>query len=522
MLHESLGLILNGDPSFLEPLLEKMPWDAVNTGNHELYHNSVMEYMTRPGGFVEWFDDRFLTANIRFADDGEPLGARYKVLKGKNANVLTFGFLYDMTNNADFVHVHTVESVLAESWFTAALKNEEYGAILVLAHMDYKDPLVDVILDKVRSVVGDTMPVQFITGHSHIRAYRRPDNASASFEAGRYLDTIGFSSFPTKASYVAHQNATFEHRFINATEETLKATLGVDTLATNNGMALSRFIQRTREELGLTEPVGCLKESYYLNRSLASPESVYRFYGEKIVPQTFGVEDVLFYQQGAFRYDLLGGGEMTVDDVIVVSPFNESFVAWHSVPAEAIVQLNATMNAADLREPLEVAGVPTYVLYSVLPFTPSNRNYTLVVSPNAAPAVQQVLTDFDPALAGVQPVPTGIYATQLWIDYFREHEPCSSSSSNSGADHSHMHGRPTTSHPTNPTTTTWSVSNEQLDQARIAFAVVAVVVVLALAAVNVRQRSVIHRRLTDQREFATLEAMRELEDDPDGSEGEFV
>ena len=34
---DGTGLAIDGDPSYLVPILEKMPWDAVNVGNHELY-----------------------------------------------------------------------------------------------------------------------------------------------------------------------------------------------------------------------------------------------------------------------------------------------------------------------------------------------------------------------------------------------------------------------------------------------------------------------------------------------------
>lgn len=34
---DGTGLALDGDPTYLAPILERMPWDAVNVGNHELY-----------------------------------------------------------------------------------------------------------------------------------------------------------------------------------------------------------------------------------------------------------------------------------------------------------------------------------------------------------------------------------------------------------------------------------------------------------------------------------------------------
>ena len=40
------GISATGDPSSLIPVLEKMPWDAINCGNHELYDEAVVEYMT--------------------------------------------------------------------------------------------------------------------------------------------------------------------------------------------------------------------------------------------------------------------------------------------------------------------------------------------------------------------------------------------------------------------------------------------------------------------------------------------
>lgn len=42
----------------------------------------------------------------------------------------------------------------------------------VLAHMDYRDPLVDVIHRSIRQRHA-TMPIQVLAGHSHIRGYRR-------------------------------------------------------------------------------------------------------------------------------------------------------------------------------------------------------------------------------------------------------------------------------------------------------------------------------------------------------------
>ena len=44
--------------------------------------------------------------------------------------------------------------------------------VVVLAHMDYRDPLVDKIWAAVREGMGSTKPLQILAGHSHRRGYR--------------------------------------------------------------------------------------------------------------------------------------------------------------------------------------------------------------------------------------------------------------------------------------------------------------------------------------------------------------
>ena len=56
------GLSRWGDVSSLVPLIEKMPWDALTSGNHELYKDPIVDYMLRPGGWAEWWGSRYLTA----------------------------------------------------------------------------------------------------------------------------------------------------------------------------------------------------------------------------------------------------------------------------------------------------------------------------------------------------------------------------------------------------------------------------------------------------------------------------
>lgn len=73
------------------------------------------------------------------------------ILRGRNSNVLVFGFLYNMLGATDLVTVQHVESVMTEKWFVNAVKDTQaYDSILVLAHMDVGDELCGVILKRIR------------------------------------------------------------------------------------------------------------------------------------------------------------------------------------------------------------------------------------------------------------------------------------------------------------------------------------------------------------------------------------
>jgi hypothetical protein len=70
-----------------------------------------------------------------------------------------------------------VAAAVAEPWFAEAMSAAaDVGAVVVLAHMDIKDPLKDVILAAIRGAMPHK-PVQFLSGHSHYRAWQVPWDA---------------------------------------------------------------------------------------------------------------------------------------------------------------------------------------------------------------------------------------------------------------------------------------------------------------------------------------------------------
>ena len=505
-----------------------MPWDALNVGNHELYRSEVVNEFMRPGGFVEWWGDRYISSNVLHTQRQEPLGRRYRYLKGENATVLTFGFLYNMQDPSPVVTVETVESVVEEQWFVDIVKASNlYDAILVMAHMDVNDALVSVLLEKIRSIAGSLVPVQFITGHTHYRGIHTMDEASVSFEAGRFLDTIGFVSFPKKQTLVKASNdrklqgdgaddesegesppllgpggtewpnvsdsnvsstigditttvtpttspstrapttspptpptnnatavanippttatpvATpvptvpptqikaprFLHKFIDTNVATLEAILGIPELTTEDGARLTGFIERTRRELGLLELVGCSPESYYMNRTVKDDDSLWRVFLDKIAPfhllkptASAGPNQrrMLLAGSGGIRYDVVAG-TLIKDDVIAVSPFNETYVSLGpEVPGSVVIRLVTFLNG---ETSTENSKWDNFVLSPSLEDLKPDVLYE-IMAPEFA--VREILDGFEHIEynATVEQADSGFRSTDVWLDYIQKNWKC--------------------------------------------------------------------------------------------------
>ena len=508
---DGTGLALNGESFSLEQILEKMPWDALNVGNHELYRPETIQAITEPGGYADWWGKRYLSSNIVVTQTREPLGHLYHVLRSEDHSVLTFGFLYNMKDNVNVTTVLRVQTVVEEPWFKQALHSEPFDGILVLAHMGVADPLVQTILDKIRHELGNGMPVQFITGHTHHRDYAVFDTYSTSFEAGRYLDTLGFVSFPdleTASQSDPHSNTTtqdlFKYVYVDANKQTFQETLRVDTLSTSNGAELSQMIDRIQEEMGLDEQVGCVGETYYLEHGLEQPDSLWGYFADRVVSTQFTKQQVLLLGKGGWRYDLLAG-EQRLDDVIAVSPFNETLYEWKQIDGDIILQLNSTLNL--INDPY-METLPNYILISTDHVDP-DKTYDLVTDKFEVQNIQKTIMNFTSNIT--DPVAMReITTTTIWIDHIREHSPCKGGSKHNKPKHPDRNG------PHHVSIGSSSSSEEEdpaRDAARLFFALLACVCVFFLGAINVYQRGKTFRRTVSARERATLDALREYNGD---------
>ncbi|KAL3940201.1 MAG: hypothetical protein SGBAC_005208 [Bacillariaceae sp.] len=315
-----LYLVMNGDfmdgtglstrpPKYLTPLLKQMPFDVVNLGNHELYDNATINFILDE--FIPDWNGHYLTSNSLYEPTRQPLGSQF----WHSQNTI----------------VENVQDVVRQSWFRRALTNEKFDTILVMAHMHVTDPLTQVILDAIREHTD--CAVAFVTGHTHLRRYEVLDENSVSFEAGRFLDTIGFMSWnPSDAATGSplSPEEKFPHVFIDTNRDTLTEILyatdnSTNSLPTLEGIRLTDKIHTTQDEMGLLETVGCSPHVYSLSTPINEKLSLWGLYIHQIVPERLLQTPGTLYVEGtgSLRYDLMNG-KILIDDVISVCPFNQT------------------------------------------------------------------------------------------------------------------------------------------------------------------------------------------------------
>ena len=264
--------------------------------------------------------------------------------------------------------------------------------------------------------------------------------------------------------------------------------------------------------------VGCVSQNYFINRTLDAQDSLWGFFRNEVVPSMFPADQVVLFGTDAWRYDLFGK-EVRLDDVLAVSPFNNSLVKWDNVPAETVAALNASLNV----EPNNwMPQLPNFILASAKPFEAVNRLYTLVIDGFEQRSISDHLAKIWPNHTDF-PVPTlipGATTSSIWIDYFSE---VSSTCSKTGS----WYNKPSNAHQSGENGLSGLAgSNPNADPARLVFVAVAVVVVAALSTVAVWQKGARFQYMAAEREQATMAALREFEGETglymDETEGEFV
>jgi len=252
------------------------------------------------------------------------------------------------------------------------------------------------------------VPVHFVTGHTHRREYTSLDEYSSSFEAGRYLDTVGFLSYQSlrhidakKAALDIAQSlnvtreeeseaSTAHHVFSDGTVPALESALNIPeaSLRTPDGEDLAKFIKQIQIERGLEHVIGWECETYLLNKSISSHDSMWGHFQREVVPSRFQEDHMIVLGNPAWRTDAIFKGEIRLDDAIAVSPFNNSLLMYENVPSSVVQLLNKNLN----ENKTDYTALPDVPLYAFAPAASRQRDtYHSVLDSFAASIIETAL-----------------------------------------------------------------------------------------------------------------------------------
>ncbi|KAG7349604.1 hypothetical protein IV203_012201 [Nitzschia inconspicua] len=425
------GLAMEGNATSLLPIIQSIPWDGFNMGNHEAMYSAVLHDMRET--LLPTLNGNYITSNVVWKATQEPFGERYQLLQGEFSTVLLFGFLYHMESSSETILVERIEDMVQQAWFLDALAANDYDAIVVLAHMDHNDPLVNEIHSNIRAHIDAKVPIQFITGHTRKRRYTdqiQKDRFARNIQPGGQFDTVGFVSIPkfsnaqTKGAKEIGQE--FGHDFLNTSKTVLHNTLSLrndEPLLVPRGEEITQMIKETQHTLGLDQEVACPGRDYYRNVSMHHPDSLWRLWREHVAPtQMFqkGEDRLMLVSKESFQYDLRGSGQndaMTLDDVIAIAPYMEKVIYIGVVPDWMVRRLNQTLNTFSAH-----AMIPDFVLAGEIETYKTVEEFKLYTHESDVPAIVAKLQKY--SYQGFQVTPTGKRSTIYWLDYVMSAFPC--------------------------------------------------------------------------------------------------
>ena len=120
-LHDGAGLsdatAPNGNLS--NAIFEKLDYDLLTIGNHELYVTEIA-YETF-SNFSKVYGDKYLTSNVQISNpatgEWEYIGKKYRYFTTEQGlRIMAFGVLFDFTGNSNVSKVIKVSCIMTCSW----------------------------------------------------------------------------------------------------------------------------------------------------------------------------------------------------------------------------------------------------------------------------------------------------------------------------------------------------------------------------------------------------------------------
>ncbi|CAO3564698.1 unnamed protein product [Mortierella alpina] len=358
-LHDGNGLAdatpISGQVS--NPIFQKVNYDALAIGNHELYLPEIAEDTYK--NFARKWGRKYLTSNTFIKDAHTnktvPIGRLYNKFRMKfGTRVMSYGFLYNFKGAAN--------NTVLESSNVTSLK-EDVDMYLIVGHVPVRWAEAKVVISAIRAV-HPSKPILLFGGHMHIRDFTAYDPRAYGLSAGRFMETIGWMSVSgirdrscrVEANCVG-KNLTVSRRYLDTNLHTYKThslAHPKQKFDTWRGRKISLEITKQRKALGISTKLGCAPQDYYLNRyPYSDSRSLLKLVTDEILP--FSVIDksrpnpaFVVINSGSQRFDV-SKGAFTVDDTYVVSPFHNDFV-FTTLPYKAAKNILSALNKAPFQK----------------------------------------------------------------------------------------------------------------------------------------------------------------------------
>ncbi|KIW68784.1 hypothetical protein PV04_04705 [Phialophora macrospora] len=339
------------------PIFQKLPYDLLSIGNHELYtteiaNNTYHNFAPRWGG-------RYITSNVDFNLTGTPVpfSNRYAYWKSKQGvRIMAFAFIFNFTGNSNATVVTPVGDAVKQPWFQQQVKRTDIDMFLVAGHITLRNSTEwGLIYAAIRQYHPRT-PIQIFGGHRHIRDAVVFDSAALGIASGRYCETVGWvsvnglpnnvtkakspmgsatritqkpSAVPGVKPYL-NSTLSYSRQYLDFNRYSFEFHTGTNEQTFNSsvGVAISRNITASVESIPeLTQKLGCCPGDYYLDRfPISSNQSLFNYLTNVVFPAVVAdpnrtdMPRIVLTNTGGFRYDLLKG-PFTIDNAYQTNPY---------------------------------------------------------------------------------------------------------------------------------------------------------------------------------------------------------
>ncbi|KAG2046926.1 hypothetical protein BDR06DRAFT_964508 [Suillus hirtellus] len=361
-LHDGTGLSDGYPPGDVDAhesnkFVERLPYDLMTIGNHELYgYADTYDMYTN---FVPHLAGRYLTSNVNitvFDSDSKPesvpVGNRYtKFTTRKGRRITSLGVIFNFTGNDVNMTVQAVGDMVKEQWFAEAIA-EEPDAFVLIGHMPVSNDSWPTVVNAVRAVHPLT-PILIFGGHTHIRDCRQYDGRSMGIESGCYMETIGWMSADLDAAKHNSDNITFTRRYLDQNRVTYEYHTRTSNRSfdTDHGRSITRGLEELADRFNLSHLYGTAQQDYTLSYNpYPSNGSLVSLFIEDAVPYALAINNtrdsipnIIIIDSWALRFDLLKGS-FTKNDQLTIMPYQDSFLYIANVMSGIAKQLLPAMN----------------------------------------------------------------------------------------------------------------------------------------------------------------------------------